>query len=68
MTRRLPGLVVPLAIWVAVFGWRTVACKGKPEAAKDSGKAKIPTIVYRYPPVEATPTFRPGLTPVILPE
>ena len=62
---RLIRLLWPLAIWIAVFGWRTVACKRKPD---ESGKARRPTVHYNYPPPLPTVTFRPGFTPVIPPE
>ena len=58
--RRALSLLWPLAIWAVLFGWRTVACKGKPEAAKSSKTA--PTIVYHYPPPPPTITIGPGVT------
>jgi hypothetical protein len=59
--RRILALLWPLAIWAVVFGWRAVACKGKPEAA-GSSKRKVPTIVYHYPPPPPTITIGPGVT------
>ena len=59
--RRVPPLLWPLAFWIAVFGWRSVACKAKPEAAQDS-KRKVPTIVYHYPPPPPTITIGKGVT------
>ena len=59
--RRILTLLWPLVIWIAVFGWRTVACKAKPEAEKDS-KKKMPTIVYHYPPPPPTITIGKGVT------
>jgi len=63
---RLLRLFWPLAIWIAVFGARTVGCKrqGTPAGVKTPAR---PTIRYNYPSPPPTPTLRPGI-PVLTTE